>query len=71
MTIQTQVLSVARCYPPGYDFHIENLSIEAAQRFRLNLPYSYKQVRNALYRLRVGGQVIKHNGRGWYCWDVR
>ena len=67
MTIQQQVLSVSAAYPPGYAFHIENISIESADRFRLNMPYSYKQVRNALYRLKMEGRLIKHNGRGWLC----
>lgn len=52
--------------PPPFQVHIEQISIVDYWRYPCNLPLSYKQVRDALYRLRARGEPIRHNGRGWY-----
>lgn len=71
MTIQSQIHLVAAMFPPGYPMHISDLQALSHSKYRLDMPYSYKQVRDALFRLSRGGSMVKHVGRGWYEWDVQ
>lgn len=50
-------------------FHINWVRVDIYKRF--GIAYSYKQVRNALYRLAVGGGLWSqcgHMGYGLYAW---
>lgn len=64
--IQDAVIEVAKEFEPGQDFHIFNLRMKVHNQYSLTL--SYKQTRDALYRVRES-VAISHNGRGWYRWD--
>lgn len=70
MTIQQQIQSCTSMFPPGYPMHITDLCKLSHSRYGLDMPYSYKQIRDALYRLRVNGVLLAHTGQGWYRWDV-
>lgn len=70
MTIQQQCQSQIARFPPGYTVHISDLQVLTRSAFGLDMPYTYKQVRDALYRLRVNGVLLKHTGKGWYQWDL-
>lgn len=66
MTIQEIVYQDAKkvTFPSG-DFSIAHIQID--QYTRNGNPMSYKQIRNALYRLRDCNQY-RHIGRGVYYW---
>lgn len=64
MSIQ-DVLYFQACEVRGCRFHVNALRLRLAFR---GLFLSYKQARDALYRLRVMGAAFIHLGRGWYRW---
>lgn len=73
MKIQSMVSLVARefLYECG-GFHINWVRIDVYKRF--GIAYSYKQVRDALYRLGLGGGLwgqCSHMGLGLYAWAAR
>lgn len=66
ITLQTHVLTVARATTNYGCFDIGTIRLVIA--IADGQEYSYRQVRNALYRLRVNGQPFKHLSRGIYKW---
>lgn len=67
LTIEDMVLKIARRFSPDVKFPITVICWMAVWEFNRNL--SYKQVRDALYRMREWS-LIRHNGEGMYQWDV-
>lgn len=63
--IEQNVLKIAKGFTPDQRFHINHLRWMILFRFGQNL--SYKQVRDALYRVREW-TLIEHTGKGWYQW---
>lgn len=71
ITIQDQISAAIARFPPGYCWHISDLQALTRSMFGLGMPYTYKQVRDGLYRLRrFAGRLFKHFGKGWYGWDI-
>lgn len=65
MSIQDMVLDVSRSCPPGAVFHNLHVRQQICQSFKKEL--TYKQARDALYRLRYM-HPVEHLGQGWYEW---
>jgi len=63
-TIQQNVLSIIKHW---HSWHINRIMIVAELR---GFHYSYKQVRNALFRMRKSPyyKAPIHMGLGWYQW---
>lgn len=54
----------------GYEeFSIADIRFDAFYRFRLEL--SWKQVRDALYRLNHGKLLFRHIAKGVYTWNMK
>jgi len=51
------------------EFHIEYIRWDAF--FQMDTALSYKQVRNAIFRLRAKGLPIRHIARGTYRWTSK
>ena len=64
--IQNMVIQAASDYLLEQSFHIDNLRLYIA--IQHNKPLSYKQTRDALYRVRQR-VAVTHKGRGWYRWE--
>lgn len=64
-TIESKVFTACTLAIDPYEFHIYELSLTVNQFF--GNEYSYKQIRDALYRMRHK-RGIEHCGRGWYRW---
>ena len=63
-SIQSKVKLLIRY--AGYT-HIQVLQVGVYLLF--GLPLTYKQVRDALFRLRLTLYPVRHLGCGWYCLD--
>lgn len=66
-TIENRVLKQAKFCPPGGVFHIQHIIFLDTWDGHETL--SYKQVRDALFRIREWA-LIRHVGKGWYEWEV-
>lgn len=66
MTIQDSVYDLAKksTFPSG-EFAIEHIQVQQYATFQDC--YTYKQIRDALYRMREMNEY-KHTGRGVYQW---